>query len=93
MRANKHYEKWVNDYTEGSKQAKANYEHPRGRGSWAKGRHLTLRLSSNNASVKLFALWSIVPLTVFYFLKEVCKAAAHTAEAVKGSADALNGTD
>ena len=93
MRANKHYEKWVNDYTEVSKQAKVNYEQPRGRSSWAKGQHLMLRLSSNNASVKLFALWSIVPLTVLYFLKEVCKAAAKTAEAIAGSWDSLRDTD
>ena len=93
MRANKHYEKWVNEYTEGSKQAKANYEHPRGRGSWAPRRHLTVRLSSNNAIIKLFALWSIVPHTVFYFLKGVCKAASRTAEAIAGSLDSLRDTD
>lgn len=92
MRANKHYEKWVNDYTEGSKKAKANYEYPRGH-QYGPARHLTVRLSGNNASIKLFALVSIIPLTVFYFLKEVVKAASRTAEAVGGSVDALRGAD
>ena len=92
MRANKHYEKWVNDYTEGSKKAKAHHEYPGG-SPWAPRRHLMVRLSGNNASVKLFALASIIPLTVFYFLKEVVKAASRTAEAVGGSVDTLKDTD
>lgn len=89
MRANKHYEKWVNDYTEGSKQAKANhYARP-----WAPSQHLKVRLQGNNASIKLFALVSIIPLTVFYFIKEVVKSAARTAEAVAGSIETLKDTD
>lgn len=92
MRANKHYEKWVNDYTFGIKTLKGSHEYPGGR-PWAPGRHLTVRLSGNNASIKLFALLSIVPLIVFYFLRQTAKGAAQTAEAIAGSWDSLRDTD
>ena len=92
MRANKHYEKWVNDYTEVTKHAKANHEYPGG-SPWAPGRHLRVRLSGNNASVKLFALVSLLPLVVCYFLRQTAKAASHTVEAIMGSWDVLRDTD
>lgn len=92
MRANKHYEQWVNSHTDRLKNAKIANEYPGG-SPWAPRRHLTVRLSSNNASVKLFALVSLLPLVVFYFLRQTAKAASHTAEAILGSWDALKETD
>lgn len=89
MRANKHYEKWVNDYTHSIKRDKDRYH---GRPA-APCRHLTVRQAGNSATIKLFALFSFIPLTAFYFLKEVCKATARTAEAVVGSMDSLRDTD